>query len=258
MVTMPTNAEISKELSNLRSYIESELAKNASEIKNEMNKCTNACTAALKQEVEEMKKSMAFMNATFEELKTKSEVLVHNNEVLKKENDVLRTQVTSLSNSVTQLEQYSRLNNVEVRGVPITKSEDCRAIIKAVGEKVSCPVTEADIDTCHRVPVARSTDAKNIIVRFTSRDKKNDFLRKARKARLSVEDLGFRSQGTGSVFFNDHLSPQNKRLFASALQLKKEKSWRFLWTDQCMIKARKLEDSQVYKITCEDDLRVFQ
>lgn len=41
-----------------------------------------------------------------------------------------------------QLKQYSRLNNEETRSVSITNSENCRAIVRVVGEKATCPVAE--------------------------------------------------------------------------------------------------------------------
>ncbi|KAH7947206.1 hypothetical protein HPB52_008236 [Rhipicephalus sanguineus] len=59
------------------------------------------------------------------------------------------------------------------------------------------------------------------------------------------------------IFVNDHLTPENKRLFAQALALKKEKQWQFLWVDNCRIKARKTTDNRVYRISGVGDLAVF-
>lgn len=160
-----------------------------------------------------------------------------------------------LEKKVADLEQYSRNNNVEIRGVPSTKGEDCAAIVELIGEVSECPVARSDLDTVHRVP-AKSGD-KNIIVRFLCRDKKNDFLRKARKARLCANQIGFPDSLKTPVFVNEHLTADNKRLFAKALALKKQKSWQFLWTDNCHILARKTSDSRTYRISSESDLHVF-
>lgn len=59
------------------------------------------------------------------------------------------------------------------------------------------------------------------------------------------------------VIVNEHLTFDNKKLFSKALALKKEHQWQFLWTDNCRIKARKSEDSKVFGIGTESDLRVF-
>lgn len=105
--------------------------------------------------------------------------------------------------------------------------------------------------------MSKNKNEKNIIARFVSRDKKNDFVKKARKARLNTRDIGFFGEARVPVFVNDHLTSENKKLFSKALELKKQFRWRFLWTDNCRIKARKTKDSKVYRIATENDQRVF-
>lgn len=102
------------------------------------------------------------------------------------------------------------------------------------------------------------TQKKNIIARFCSRDKKQEFLSKARKAKLHTNDLGFPGPHHYPLYVNDHLTVENKRLFAKALSLKREKGWAFLWTDNCHIKARQSNESRVYRIRTEADLSIFR
>lgn len=168
-----------------------------------------------------------YLNETVEGLKSE-------NEKLKIANSALTNQNAALEKRVRELEQYSRKNNVELKGVPCTQGEDCVAILQAVGNKIECPVSKDDIDIAHRVPSA--SDAKNLIARFTSRAKKAEFISKARKARLQTHDIGFRGAESRPIYVNDHLTQENKRLFAKALSLKKEKRWQFLWTDDCLIR----------------------
>lgn len=158
-----------------------------------------------------------------------------------------------MSRKIAELEQYSRLNNVEIRGVPCTQGEDCVAILKTVGEKIGCPVMPTDLDVVHRVPTAKGNN-KNILARFTSRDKKTEFISKARKAKLCLSNINIASTPDSPVYVNEHLTPANKALFSKALELKKEKNWMFLWTANCQVWARKTEDSKVYRIYDEADL----
>ncbi|KAG0439187.1 hypothetical protein HPB47_016728, partial [Ixodes persulcatus] len=65
--------------------------------------------------------------------------------------------------------------------------EDCVAVMAAIGEKVECPVSPTDLDIVHRVPTKNGQ--QNIIALFCSRDKKNEFVKKARKARLDTRAL---------------------------------------------------------------------
>lgn len=76
---------------------------------------------------------------------------------------------------VLQLDQYSKINNLEIRGVPNNPHEDLLALLSATGEKVESPIHRADIDIAHGVPTPGKPNTNNIIVRFVSRVKKNDF-----------------------------------------------------------------------------------
>lgn len=203
---------------------------------------------ALRAEVATMKESLDMFNGLYEAVKKKNEDLAQENKTLKEENQ-------KIVKRMSELDQYSRLNNVELKGIPSTQGEDCLAIVKSIGDKIGCPLNPSDIDTVHRVPAKNGT---NIIARFCSRDKKSDFTSKARKVRLTTRAVGFTQSDDSPVYVNDHLTPERKRLFAQALELKREKQWKYLWTDNCTIKARQAENARVYRISCLEDLRIFQ
>ncbi|XP_075738719.1 uncharacterized protein LOC142783990 [Rhipicephalus microplus] len=242
---MPSNAELAKKIEALESLVRSSLDTLANEL-----------TAKIKEKLAQeglgehasLSDSVQFLCDSFDSIKTKQ------NE-LKLANKELVAQNEALTRRVAELEQYSRLNNVEIKGVPVTQGEDCAAIVMQIGEAIQCPVTPSDFDTVHRV--STKSDEKNIVARFCCREKKNDFVRKARKTRPNTSDVGFSGSSSKAIYANDHLSPDNKRLFAKALTLKKAHKWQFLWTDNCQIKARKSGDGRVYRIIKDSDLSIF-
>lgn len=239
---MPTNAELAKRIEELESLV----AGLASKLEEKAEK---------KGEVDELRESVDFMSGQFDDLLKGREELVTSNKALVASNKELVAKNEALEKRLANIEQYSRLNNVEIKGVPVTKGENCLAILAAIGDAVDCPVSSGDLDIVHRVPT--KGEGMNIIARFCSRDKKNDFARKARKARVITSQIGFSDQPHNPVYVNDHLTYENKKLFAQALALKKAHSWQFLWTDNCQIKARKMCDSKVFRISSEADLRIF-
>lgn len=200
----------------------------------------------LRVEIAEMRESLKMFNELCERVKAENEGLIKENKLLKGENKVL-------AKRMSDLEQYSRINNVEIRGVPLSEDENCLQVVQEIGNKVECPVTATDIDVVHRVPAKNGT--QHIIARFVSRTKKVEFASKARKARLTTADIGVQSKNEKPIFVNDHLTPERKRLFAQALSLKKEHGWKHLWTDNGAIKARKTDDSRVCRISGVEDLR---
>ncbi|XP_037561336.1 uncharacterized protein LOC119440506 [Dermacentor silvarum] len=191
---------------------------------------------------------MGMIIALYESMKAQNESLTKENKSLKDGNELL-------SKRLSALEQYSRLNNLEIKGVPATQGENCLAVVHAIGDRIGCPIVESDIDAVHRVHAKKDT---NIIARFGSRVKRSEFAAKAGKARLTTSAIGFAQSSNKPIFINDHLTPDNKRLFAQALEIKRGKGWKYLWTDNCVIKARKSDSSRVYRITGVMDLVIIQ
>lgn len=249
---MPTNAELAKRLDDLEAQFKDRMnklvEKLVADVKGKLLE-DGVDNSALRTEVSGMDESLSVLNEIVENTRTQQAELLAANKALTSENKALR-------NRIAEMEQYSRINNVEIKGVPFVKDEDCVSIVTAIAEKAACPLSSVEVEVAHRVPT--KSGHQNIIARFCSRTKKAEFLEKARKARLDVGSLGFTGENnTEAIFINEHLTPDNKRLFAKALALKKEKGWRFLWTKNCRINARKSEDSRVRRINSEADLSVF-
>lgn len=136
---------------------------------------------------------------------------------LLKENQELRVKNSRMSRRLEELEQYQRSNNLEIKGIPLDGGPV--AVLKKIGELIQEPVTEADIDVCHRVPTAKH-DQTNIIVRFVRRTKRNAVIGKAKKVKITTTELGF--QTSSPVYINEHLTRQGKQLLGAAVQKKRE------------------------------------
>lgn len=76
---------------------------------------------------------------------------------------------------VLQLDQYSRMNNLDIRGYQNNPDEDLLALLSAMGVKVDSSISRADIDIAHIVPTTGKPNTNNIIVRLVSRVEKNYF-----------------------------------------------------------------------------------
>lgn len=250
---MPTCAELAKRIDQLEALFKGRCDEVVTDL---VRKCSTKLSTEpniveLKGEMEALIKSVDMLNSLVEDARAQNISLTSANKELKAENQ-------ALTKRLSELEQHSRINNVEIKGVVCTQGESCLAIMKAVGEKICCPISEDDIDVVHRVPTRSGAGNKNIIARFCSRAKKQDFIAKARKARLNSKDLGYAGPNHVPIYINDHLTRENKVLFAKAQSLKRDKGWQFLWTENCQIKARKTCDSRVYRISTEGDLSVFR
>ncbi|KAH9377887.1 hypothetical protein HPB48_021172 [Haemaphysalis longicornis] len=170
-------------------------------------------------------------------------------ESMLRENRDLKSQNKKLTQRLEQLEQYQRSNNIEVKGIPF--DAEPTAMLKKIGQIIAEPVDDNDIDICHKVPTAKHNET-NIVVRFVRRQKRNDFLAKARKARIATNDLGF--DESQPVFINEHLTRLTKQLLGAVVQKKKEVGWKFAWTAGGKVFARKDENSPLLRVAEKDDI----
>lgn len=212
----------------------------------------------LRIEMEEVKRSLDFISKGLDEANGRSTAIQKENNLLKKENDALRQKVstleTDLSTSQHNLmknEQYSRNRNVEIKGVQQEPSENIVSIVQKIGEVVGEPLSPTDIDVCHRVPTKNASNT-NIVVQFQRREKREKFLEKARKKRITNDTLELGSDEP--IYINEHLCPGMKRLLGMASARKRENGWKFLWVKNGSIFARRAEKSPVVYINCESDI----
>lgn len=160
--------------------------------------------------------------------------------------------ISQVQHDFSAKEQWARLNNIEIKGVPIKKGENLFNIVDSICKVVNYAIPKTQINYVTRIPVHDSKE-KSIIVCFINRYIKEDFVAAARARKtITVEDLGF--TGTGRVFINDHLTPAHKRLLTKTKSVLKAKDYRYIWVKHGKIHVRKNDTSHVTIINTENDL----
>lgn len=212
----------------------------------------------LELDIGSVKESIKCVRDTFDGIQRSLETvcsdlkeLRSDHEVLKKENKKLKEELASTKAEVIELKQYSRLSNLEIKGIPFVANEKLEEHVQTLTAKLGISVEKSEIDLIHRVP-SKDKAKPNILIKFVSRSSRNKVLQASKKKRVTVSDFGF--QETDAVYINEHLCPEKKVLLGKATSLRKEKQWKFSWVQQGRILARKTENSPVVHIACEDDL----
>lgn len=144
-------------------------------------------------EITDVKDTTAFMNQTFEELRTKCEDVVGKKAKFGKRNRKSADDNNKLGLQVLQLYQNSRTNNLEISGVANTPNEELLDLLSTTGGSVSSPVGRVHNIVTHRVLTPGKPVASTIIVRFVSTDKTN-IRRIARKVRLTKIIMGLSNE----------------------------------------------------------------
>ena len=147
-------------------------------------------------EVIEIKESQVFICNQYDSLKAEYDKLIEVNTLQKEEISDLKSQAAALetqeindSIKVDELEQYGRRENLEIVGVPEKEDENTNAIVLEIAKMLDVDIMSSHISTSHRLPKKTANSRNNsgsspIIVRFTSRDIKNQIYANRKKARF--------------------------------------------------------------------------
>ena len=214
---------------------------------------------------EQLKEALAMvksLNTKYEKLEETLVVLQEENKALKEEHASLKAQVLSSANdlksvqkSLNDLEQYTRRDSVEIRGIPLpeeSQEEDTNEIVLQLSQKMGIPLERKDISVSHRIRSRSSVDSA-IIVKFVRRELRERLYR-ARKRLKSITTADFGFSVEKKIFINESLTPKNKELFKDCLRFKKDNSFKFLWTNAGKIFLRRNADSPVILINSSVDI----
>lgn len=157
--------------------------------------------------------------------------------------------IERLQTEVNDIEQYSRLPNLEVRGLSYTTGEDLRMVVSDLATKLHLTNHKpSDVLSVHRLPT-KQDKTPDIIVRFASVNIKETWM----AARGKLRSL-YRDGVLPLLFLNDNLTRTNRELFWLARAKGKEKKFKFVWVKSGRIFARKDEGSRLVRISCASDL----
>lgn len=224
----------------------------------------------------ECKTQIAELQHTSQKLSGENKQIHSNLSEFKNDNLLLKSKTLQAENSIKQMEekiadiskqllfkeQQCRMNNLEIIGIPQTKSENLFTILCNIATKVGTSLSPADVDHIHRVrrfPLQQNTTENqyqipNIVVRFTHRQIKMNLL-SAVKARRGLTTADINVDGAARpIYLNEHLAPHNKVLFNKTRKLGMERGYTYIWVKDCKIFVRKSDSSKSVLITTEDDL----
>lgn len=182
--------------------------------------------------------------------------------------DALSVKCTSLEKENAELkislnnqEQFTRLNSVEIYGIPEIKEENLLTTVSYVYKALNVKLDISDIDYCYRInkPLT-SMEPGGIFLRFLSRLKKDEFInaKKIRKT-LNLSDINIEwarnvNDTKKPIYINESLTNANRTLFSKCREFKKKQDIKFLWIKNGKILMRKSESAKVYVINSVRDL----
>lgn len=210
----------------------------------------------LKSDLTDVKESLNYVHNSVETLSSKiCNIEKEIQTLLKTKDEVqqLQQRMEKLEGLVRDGERRSRMNNIEIKGVPTTQSENLFQIFAKLGEHIKCPIPKEQINYIARIPMRNDKVNKTIIVSVHNRYTKEDFVAAARKCTIVPADLHL--SGNNRIFVNDHLTREDKLLLNKVKTLAKEKDFAYTWVKGCKIYVRKSPTAHVIVIKSDADLK---
>lgn len=144
----------------------------------------------LTESIEEVKKFASFTSRQYDQV-------LQENKCLKADVRKTTNEFNHVEEEFNNLEQYSRRDCLEIRGVPVQRDQDTNALVVNIGRRMGVEVKGDDISTSHGLPIMnRGRDARSrilsIIVKFVRWDGRYKIF-KAKKLLFGItsRDLGF-------------------------------------------------------------------
>lgn len=175
--------------------------------------------------------------------------------------EILEDQITQLKQDLQDREQELLSNDIEIAGVPETAGEGVVHITLAVATKLGVELDERDIVSAARVGLPRAIvegepapRPRSIAVRFTRRTCRDTLLKSARVRRgATTTDMGI--PGPPCKFYvNERLTKSNRQIFQRAREFAARAKWRFVWTRDGKVFAKKENGSKRHRLCSESDL----
>jgi len=191
------------------------------ELSLQLQTSTDSSIDLLTKEIKDLK--IQFQNQ-FDELNNRLKVKMA---ALKSELDIAKNTSFLLEKRCISLEQYSRRECLEVRGVPDAIQQDgLLEYLNPIFKEINCEITDPkDIQAIHRL----RNRTNDVIIKFTHRDQRNALLTSRKNLKeLDMEKLGI-DENT-KLFINESLSRYSKHLVGIANVLKKRKLIDSFWT----------------------------
>ena len=160
------------------------------------------------------------MSERFDDMVKRLTTLEKEKKEIAMENQRLQSECLNMANNLkllkqemNNLEQYSRRDCLEIRGIPPTSDENPMNLVQSIGKLIGVEVNNTDISISHRLPSNNQQHGRpnirdpGLIVKFTRRDVRDRFFKARKNLRdKSTRDLGMLRIAESKIFIAESLT----------------------------------------------------
>ncbi|KAJ2946940.1 hypothetical protein O0L34_g16284 [Tuta absoluta] len=218
-------------------------------------KVLNANVTSCKQQIQQVQVEIKDMQVRVEAV-----------ESLQAGSPELKSKIIDLEEKLNTTSQELLLNDLQITGIPECNGENVHHIVQALALRIGTPLEDQDIVDVYRVGQhpdntleQKSMGPRPLILRLARRSTRDAILKSSRVRRnLKSTDIDFPAPAT-RIYINERLTKQNRVLFKCARVEAKKSNWKFVWTKNGKIYAKKADGKcKVFHITKDSDFKIFE
>ncbi|KAJ2937558.1 hypothetical protein O0L34_g18642 [Tuta absoluta] len=167
----------------------------------------------------------------------------------------LRIQLSDLKYELQQQQQWERILNLEISGIPEMRNENLPDLVKKIAHYAGVELSLDDIGHVTRVQprVKQPGRPKSIVAKLKKRIHKDNILAGLRKKEPTTLDIGMSTESK-RFYVSEHMTVDNKILYKKCRAAAKANGYEFTWIKNCRIFVRKNETSPHILIRHETDI----
>ncbi|CAG9132704.1 unnamed protein product [Plutella xylostella] len=208
---------------------------------------------SIKQQNSDIKSSLEFMSAKYDEAMNKIAEMEHKC----RQN---HQYILSLEEKLENVERNRRSASLEIKNIPKLPTENKESLLSIAtltGKAIDVPIKEGDIRDIFRVNT--KSDSKPIVVELNSVILRDKILKGAKQFnklndnKLNTENLSLAGPKK-PVYVVENLTAQTKKIYTKTIEFAKENGYKFKWTSHGKVYLRKDEGMPAFRIDTEADL----
>ncbi|CAN7947330.1 unnamed protein product [Ixodes pacificus] len=214
----------------------------------------------LQTTVKEVEESVTFINAQYDSMVVEAAAQKQFTQDLRVEVGALQATVAEQATTIRQLQaemndadQQRRLTNLEIKVLPSTTKENLGETLCDLASNIGIShFKPSDVVSAPHLPSKKAGKPDNaplILMSFASVALKEQWM--GCRGRLRILH---RAGTLPNVFLNENLTRANRELFWMARNRGKEKEYKFIWTKNAQIYAKKNADSAPLRINSAGDI----
>lgn len=217
--------------------------------------------ASLVSKINEFQKSIEYYSDQIDKISNLMKNVAEENKSIKKECSDLQQKYKKLEQEYSEIKLsveddklYARNRNILIEGLQETEGENVVDITLKIANCIGINnINKSDIQMAHRLNT--KTTKKPIVVQFSHRMVRDEYLQKAKSRRITSTTI-HPNLASSPLYINEHLTPYYKALFYEAKNKRRneQKIYKYVWVKNSKLFVRKTDNSPIIRIRSVSDL----